>query len=252
MQRVRRSFATREIREVGRVIGLWRHPVKSMAAEALGGADVSWHGLAGDRRWAFIRDGSVRSGFPWLTIRQQPRMVLYRPRFVDPDRPDASPTMVRTPSGAVLDVVDPGLAAELGDGVRVIKPDRGVFDSLPLSLITTQSVASLAALVGAELDVRRFRPNLLIEAADGDAFPEDRWVGAVLHIGGAQVRVDASDRRCVVVNVDPVTAQRDQAALGAIAHERQGRLGVYGSIVQPGRIAIDDPVLIGGPQPSAR
>ena len=70
-----------------------------MAAEELAGAEVSWHGLAGDRRWAFIRDGQVRSGFPWLTIRERPQMARYRPRFAEPDRPDASLTLVRTPLG---------------------------------------------------------------------------------------------------------------------------------------------------------
>ncbi len=45
---------------VGRVVALWRYPVKSMAGEELDGAEVSWHGLAGDRRWAFIR-GSAGS-----------------------------------------------------------------------------------------------------------------------------------------------------------------------------------------------
>ena len=42
---------------VGRVAALWRYPVKSMAAEGLEEVEVSWHGLAGDRRWAFVRDG---------------------------------------------------------------------------------------------------------------------------------------------------------------------------------------------------
>ncbi len=124
---------------VGRVVALWRYPVKSMAAEALDGIEVSWHGLAGDRRWAFIRGGQVRSGFPWLTIRQRPELLHYRPRFAEPDRPNASLTLVRTPCGAEFDVADPALAAELGPGVRVIKQDRGVFDTLPLSLLSTQT-----------------------------------------------------------------------------------------------------------------
>jgi uncharacterized protein YcbX len=64
---------------VGRVAALWRYPVKSMAGERVDAADVSWHGLAGDRRWAFIRDGQVRSGFPWLTIRELPELAHYRP-----------------------------------------------------------------------------------------------------------------------------------------------------------------------------
>lgn len=51
-------------RDVGRVAGLWRYPVKSTGAEPLNAADVSWHGLAADRRWGFVRDGMGRSGFP--------------------------------------------------------------------------------------------------------------------------------------------------------------------------------------------
>jgi hypothetical protein len=118
---------------VGRVAALWRYPVKSMAAEALDGVEVSWHGLAGDRRWAFIRPGQVPSGFPWLTIRERPELARYRPRFTEPDRPNASPVLVGTPGGGESDVADPTLAAELGPGVRVIKQDRdarlGVYGS---------------------------------------------------------------------------------------------------------------------------
>jgi uncharacterized protein YcbX len=229
---------------VGRVAALWRYPVKSMGAEPLEAAEVSWHGVAGDRRWAFIRDGMVRSGFPWLTIRELPAMGLYRPRFAQPERPDGSATLVRTLSGTEVDVVDPALAAELGHGARVIKQDRGVFDTLPLSLITTQTLAGLAALVGAPLDVRRFRPNLLIEAPDGGPFPEDAWVGSVLRLGAARVRVDKRDQRCVVVNVDPATSQRDPAVLRAIAREREACLGVYGSTVQPGIVRTGDEVVL--------
>lgn len=226
---------------VGRVAALWRYPVKSMAAEALDGVEVSWHGLAGDRRWAFIRDGQVRSGFPWLTIRERPELAHYRPRFAEPDRPDASPTLVRTPSGGELDVADPALAAELGPGVRVIKQNRGVFDTMPLSLLTTQSLAGLGRLVGTDLAAGRFRPNLLVEASGRD-FPEDAWVGRALRIGGLRMRVDQRDKRCVMVTIDPVTLDRDPAILRAIARERDARFGVYGSTVEPGRVAVGDPV----------
>ena len=83
---------------VGRLGEIWRYPVKSMAGESLPRADVSWQGLAGDRRWAFIRPGIPRSGFSWLTIRQQPRMWQYHPGFAEPGDPDRSPTIVRTPT----------------------------------------------------------------------------------------------------------------------------------------------------------
>jgi len=231
-------------RPVGRVAGLWRYPVKSMGGEALAEVDVSWHGFAGDRRWAFIRDGMVQSGFPWLTLRERGDMSRYRPSFVDPDRPDRSATNVRTPAGAVLDVVDPALAAELGPGVRVIKQDRGIFDTFPLSLITTRTIAALAETVGTPLVVERFRPNLLIEAADTMPFAEDAWVGRVLRIGGVRMRIDKRDGRCAVITIDPVTSARDPAILRAVAHDRDGCLGVYGTTVEPGRLAVGDPVLV--------
>jgi hypothetical protein len=43
-------------------VGLSRYPVKSMGVESLDSADVSWHGVVGDRRWAFVRAGVERSG----------------------------------------------------------------------------------------------------------------------------------------------------------------------------------------------
>ncbi len=229
---------------VGRVVALWRYPVKSMGAEALSETAVSWHGLAGDRRWAFVRGGTGHTGFPWLTQRQRPDLCRYRPSFVEPDQPDSSRTVVHTPSGTDFDVTDPVLAAELGDGVRVMKQNRGIFDTMTLSVITTQTVASLGALTGGELDVLRFRPNLLIEAASTELYPEDSWVVGVLRIGGLRLRVDARDKRCVVVNVDPRTTRRDPAILRAIAQQRQVCLGVYGSTVAPGLVAVGDTVVL--------
>jgi uncharacterized protein YcbX len=121
----------------------------------------------------------------------------------------------------VFDVVDPALAAELGEGVRVIKQDVGVFDAMPLSLLTTQALAALGEFAGADLDPLRFRPNLLIDAAGDLAFPEDSWCGTVLRVGELLMRVDRRDERCVVVNVDPATTERDPKILRAIARERR-------------------------------
>jgi uncharacterized protein YcbX len=230
--------------EVGRVAALFRYPVKSMAAEPLQAIDVSWHGLAGDRRWAFVQETLVRSGFPWLTIRERAEMWHYRPSSVEPSRPDDSRTIVTTPSGAELDVVDPALAAELGPGVRVIKQSRGVFDVMPLSLLTVQSVGALEARVGTELAARRFRPNLLVDADGHGPFVEDGWVGSEVQLGELVMRVDQRDERCVMVNIDPSDGQRDASVLRTIARERQACFGVYGSIVQPGRVAVGDAVSI--------
>lgn len=231
-------------RQIGTVVGLWRYPVKSMAEESLDLAEVSWHGIPGDRRWAFIRPDMERSGFPWLTIRELPQMRHYLPFFVEPEQPDASRTMVRTPAGNELEVIDPALAAELGDGLRVIKQNVGVFDTMPLSLITTQTIASLGAWVEPTLTPERFRPNLLIEAMGDAAFPEDEWIGSVLRVGDLRMRVDRRDVRCVMINIDPVTDEKDPAVLRTVARERDTSLGVYGATVTPGTVTVAAPVFL--------
>src|SRR5918997_1250299 len=98
--------------QVGVVEQLSRYPVKSMRAEALTEANVTFEGIAGDRRFAFIQ-GHKRTNFPWLTARELPRMVLYRARLVDPSNPDKSDVLVTTPKGREYDIFSEELIAEL-------------------------------------------------------------------------------------------------------------------------------------------
>ena len=169
-------------------------------------------------------------------------MAHYRPRFAEPDRPNGSLTLVRTPSGEELDVAGTALAARFGPGVRVIKQDRGVFDTMPLSLLSRQTLACLGRRLGAELTALRFRPNIVVDIPGQEEYPEESWVGKVVRIGGLRMRVDQRDSRCVMVTIDPVTLERNPAVLRVIAQERDNLFGVYGSVVAPGRIAVGDPV----------
>ena len=176
-------------------------------------------------------------------------MARFLPTLTRPDRSEVSQTLVRTPSGEEYDVADPALGAVLHpEGATVIRQGRGVFDTFPLSLISVQTIARIGEMVGSRLAVRRFRPNLLVDAAQEEPFIEDSWVGRELVIGGMTMRVDKRDGRCVVITVDPDTGERRPEILRAVADERQGCLGVYGSTVRPGVVALDDHVRLAAPR----
>jgi Uncharacterized Fe-S protein len=119
-----------------------------------------------------------------------------------------------------------------------------VFDAMPLSLISTNTIDALGKLIGLDLDRRRFRPNILIECIDGEDAPENAWVGETLQIGGMRMRVDKRDKRCMMINVDPVTTEKNPSVLRAVAQKRQACLGVYGTVAQPGTISAGDAVTL--------
>lgn len=215
-----------------------------MMAEGLESCQLSWHGVAGDRRWAFVRTATNSRGFPWQTIRENPMMCRYGARFLDRDRPESSTVTVTTPTGADRLVTDPALAEELGPGVQAMQVRRGNFDSMTLSLVTTATVASLCALAGVAAEPLRFRPNLLVAPVGGEPYAEDQWIDRVLQIGDAVLRVDRRDTRCTVVNVDPATGERDAALLRVVASERQSFAGVYGTCQKPGLVNVGDPVTV--------
>jgi uncharacterized protein YcbX len=240
------QVAATQRREVGRVKALYRYPVKSMAAEPLDAVDVAWHGMVGDRRWALVHNDKAANGFPWLTLRDRPDLNKFRPRYTLVDKPNQSPVMVRDEHGEEHELTDPEFIRKLGDNLGVLKLYRGTFDVATLSMLTTRTVSDLGELIGGggKVDVQRFRPNLLIEPTGDEPFPEDNWVGCVMRIGSLRMRIDQRNERCAVVNVDPETGSKNPQVLRAIAKQRDARLGVYGSTVEPGRIAVGDPVIV--------
>src|SRR5215831_13085753 len=98
--------------QIGRVCEIVRYPVKSMAGTKNESAFLGWHGLDGDRRFAFRRVGDD-SGCPWLTASRLPELLLYHPFGPDNSDGEPLPTHVRTPAGACVELRSPELKAEL-------------------------------------------------------------------------------------------------------------------------------------------
>lgn len=90
----------------GIISGLFRYPVKSMRGESLSQGHLYWHGLDGDRRYAFVRQG-VNGGFPWLTGRELPDLLRYTPRLLEPETPGQSSVVVVMPDGREFPVESP-------------------------------------------------------------------------------------------------------------------------------------------------
>lgn len=236
-------------REIGVVKALYRYPVKSMAGERLASALLGWHGIEGDRRFAFIREGQT-GGFPWLTATKLESLITYQPYTMADDA--ASPTHVRTPAGEELDLGGEALRRELsaayGAEVRLMQLNQGMFDEAPLSLISTATVEAIGESAGRALDVRRFRPNILVETARDAPFPEDEWVGKLVAFGERvpvpAMSVTTRDVRCAMVNLDPETARPAPEVLKAAVRANQTCAGVYGSTFRSGTVSVGDRVYL--------
>lgn len=235
--------------KIGEIQALFRYPVKSMRGERVAAAGLGWHGLDGDRRLAFRRVGD-RSGFPWLTASRLPELVRFAPRRHEPGVDGTLPTHVRTPEGEDLPVCGEALAADvgyrLGSPVEMMHLNRGIFDEASISLVTSTTVDETCRLAGLHSDVRRFRPNVVIAPLQSLPFEEDDWVGGLLTFGqgleAAAIGVVNRDERCAMVNLDPESARPNPALLKTIVQARDNKLGVYGTTIRPGRLAVGQPV----------
>src|SRR5256885_14987866 len=98
--------------EPGRVSAIFRYPVKSMAGESLDTARLGWHGIEGDRRFAFRRL-TDKSGLPWLTASKLPQLLLYKPLRFGNNTGEPLPTHVRTPEGKEYELRSDELQQEL-------------------------------------------------------------------------------------------------------------------------------------------
>ena len=203
---------------------LWRYPVKSMAGESLASAEITEHGIAGDRI-VQVRNASGRL----FTARTRPDLLRHRAMIAEDGHVlvDGLPWDSEQVSRDVEKAAGPG--AHL---VRSDADDR--FDILPL-LVTTDG---MFAAVG--YDRRRFRPNLVIGGVEGLA--ERQWEGAQLRIGEVLIGMDDLRGRCIMTTFDPDTGKQDLNVLRRVQREFGGVLGLNSLVITPGRISVGDPV----------
>jgi uncharacterized protein YcbX len=237
--------------EIGHVEAIYRYPVKSMGGERLEDAELGWHGLEGDRRLAFRRIND-RSGFPWLTASKLAELVLFAPQRRADSAPGDLPTHVRAPDGQEMAVFGEELDAEIGRRhgapVQMMQMKHGVFDDASISVIATDTVEEIGRLAGRSLDIRRFRPNIVVRLVRPSAFQEDEWVGGVLTFGegddASAISVTMRDLRCSMVNLDPDTASSAPEVMKAVVRANQNTAGIYGTVIRTGRVTLGQRILL--------
>lgn len=121
-------------------------------------------------------------------------------------------------------------------------PPGTYYDVHPLLVMTTSALRSLEeALPDSTVDVRRFRPSFVVDTGDAEGHPERDWIGRQLRIGDAVVQVEGGCPRCVMVTrrIDDDLPQ-DRTILRHIVRELGQDVGVYATVVTPGRLAAGD------------
>jgi uncharacterized protein YcbX len=237
--------------EIGHVEAIFRYPVKSMCGERLEAANLDWHGLDGDRRLAFRRIDD-RSGMPWLTASKLPDLLLFTPHRRDDGAADDLPTHVRTPDGEEMPVFGEDPAAEVGRRhgapVQMMQLRHGIFDDASISVIASDTVREIGRLAGRSLDVRRFRPNVVVRLLRSVSFQEDEWVGGVLSFGEGDaapaIAVTTRDLRCSMVNLDPDSASAAPEVMKAVVRANQNNAGIFGAVTRIGRLAAGQTILL--------
>jgi hypothetical protein len=231
--------------EIGHVEAIFRYPVKSMGGERLEVANLGWHGLEGDRRLAFRRMDD-HGGFPWLSASRLPDLLLFTPHRREAGAQGDLPTHIRTPDGDELPVFGEDLATEVGRRcgapVQMMHLKHGIFDEASVSVIASETVREIGRLADRSVDVRRFRPNVVVRLLRSVPFQEDEWLGGMLSFGEGDdapaITVTMRDVRCSMVNLDPDSADRAPEVQKAVVRANQNNAGIYGAVTRIGRLAV--------------
>ena len=263
---------------IGTTVSLWRYPVKSMLGEELNSAALSHRGLLGDRAYALVdrETGKVASA---KEPRKWAALFDCRARFVDePGEGGVLPVEITLPDGSQVTSdesrADEALSELFGRPVELQQsppeapvleeywpdiegldhrdtvtdeaiPEGTFFDLAPVHVLSTATLDTLRELYPqGQFEVRRFRPNLVVQTAEGaSGFVENDWIDKAIAIGSdVELRITGPCPRCVMTTLPQGDLPKDSGILRAAAQHNGVNVGVYASVVRPGAVTRGAPV----------
>jgi uncharacterized protein len=142
---------------------------------------------------------------------------------------------------------------KLAELSRYVTPVGSLFDAYPVHLITRASLAAMAALTpGSDFDVRRFRPNLVVDTEPGDELPENSWCNADLDLPNAGLHGEIPTLRCVMPTREQRELPTDTQVMRTVAKHANRCLGIYATVSSPGTIGVGDEIVVRRPASPSR
>ncbi len=248
-----------------RVENLYRYPVKSLSAEALEWIDLEpGQALPWDRAFALAQGDSgfdpaapvFRHKSNFMCLLKNERIAGLRAGFdthegvLAIEAPDGSGVRASPLSAEGRARLGAFLTTFLGEEAR----GQPVFHHVPghvfgdqrepaVSLLSLSSLHAFEGDVGAARDKMRFRANVYFSGSP--PWAENDWIDRLIEVGGATLRIVKRTRRCNATQVNPATTERDadpvRELIRAYGH---ADLGVHASVVEGGRIAVGDDLVV--------
>ena len=121
-------------------------------------------------------------------------------------------------------------------------PPGALYDCYPLMIMSTTALRSMAAAVpGSVIDVRRFRPSLVIDTDDAAGHPEFDWSGHRFTLGTSVIEVINDCPRCAAITREiTLDVPADRAILRHVVKDLGQAVGVYARVLQPGTVTVGD------------
>lgn len=274
---------------LGSASALWRYPVKSMQGEELETVQVTERGFVGDRLYALI-DTATGKVVSAKNPRKWPGIMNWSAAFKDSPRAgmDAPPVRIGLPDGASIMNNEPGFQAKVSsifsrkvtlrstppatpsleeywpdiDGLahREMVTDETMslgtpgtfFDFSAIHLVTTSTLSTLqGAYPNGRFDIRRFRPNIVVETGEQEGFIENDWVGREVAVGdNILLEVLIPCPRCVMTTLPQGDLPQDSGILKTAAqqnsvmiqpgNQKKPSVGVYAKVLQGGHVRRGD------------
>lgn len=244
-----------------RVMELWRYPVSTLGGERLPELNVSPTGVAGDRMFVVVDAESREPASPEKVPRWR-KLLFLSARSDGLELPE-----IEFPDGRRLSVNDNALNAALTDHVgfpaMLCKYARPALEHLdmplgdnrykpaPLHVVSQSSVDRLSDLVGAPVDARRFRANIIVDGEDRADFEENTWIGHALRIEKTSYAVTEPTKRCGLTMIAQPDILENADILRTILRSNQRNFGAYCEVPADGVITIGSHVSVDRGQASS-